>query len=65
MPAFRHRIIATRGGVGGWRDVGELNDEEHWLRFNDVFDRVLGWQRSRNLTLAILRSITSFIGFYI
>jgi hypothetical protein len=28
--------------VGGWKDVEELNYEEHWSRFDDVFDRVLG-----------------------
>ena len=29
-------------GGGGWRDVRELNNKEHWPRFNNVFDRVLG-----------------------
>ena len=42
MPAFGCGIIAVRGGWGGWRGVGELNNKEHWLRFNNVFNRVLG-----------------------
>jgi hypothetical protein len=38
MPAFEHGIIAARGGWGGgWRDVKELNDKEHWLRFYKIF----------------------------
>ena len=53
MPAFGRRIIAMRGGWEGWRDVGELNDKEHWLRFNDVFDRVLGRRKLHNSTLAV------------
>ncbi|KAL7551537.1 hypothetical protein ACHAWF_014728, partial [Thalassiosira exigua] len=30
-----------RGGAGGWRDVEELTDE-HWEKFDDAFDKVLG-----------------------
>ena len=37
--AFGRRIIAARGGGGGgWRDIGELNNKEHWSRLNNVFD---------------------------
>ena len=39
---FRTRENCRSGGVGGWKDVEELNYEEHWSRFDDVFDRVLG-----------------------
>ncbi|KAL3816621.1 hypothetical protein ACHAXA_004803 [Cyclostephanos tholiformis] len=39
---LRVRANCRRGGVCGWKDVAELNDDEHWSRFDDVFDEVLG-----------------------
>ncbi len=39
---LRVRGNCRRGGVCGWKDVTELNDEEHWSRFDGVFDEVLG-----------------------
>ena len=28
--------------MGGWRDIKELNNKEHWSRFYNVFNWVLG-----------------------
>ena len=53
ITGFWSRDNCRKGGWGGWRDVGDLNDKEHRLRLNDVFYWVLGEWRSRNLILAV------------
>ncbi|KAL3778182.1 hypothetical protein ACHAW5_004029 [Stephanodiscus triporus] len=40
---FRLGDLCCRGGgIGGWKDVTELNDEEHWSALDRVFDDMLG-----------------------
>ena len=51
--SFQTGDNCCKGRVGGWRDVRDLNNKEHWSRFNNVFDWVLGGWRSCNLTLAM------------
>ncbi len=67
-PDFGHRIIAVRGKWGRWRDVRELNNKEHWSRFNDVFDWVLGGEDCATrplLSCALLQVLLGFIFKYI
>lgn len=39
---LRSSNVCRKGGIGGWKDITDLNDEEHWIKFDKTFESVLG-----------------------